>query len=139
MEQGGAVDVYNIKDGKWSTVKYKPDGVEGPESRSVAALVPIKTNSDSELLVTMFGEGSPSNLGHDGAGRMFSDVWAFIVSSEEWQRVEFLDQDPAPAPRSWFDADIWTTGDANGERVIVHGGLHDSNQRLDEVWILQII
>ena len=138
-EQGGAVDVYDIEDEKWSSIKYKPDGIEGPQSRSVGALVPIKTSSGSEMLVTMFGEGSPSDLGHAGAGRMFADVWAFDVSTENWHRVDFQDQQPAPSPRGWFDADVWTSSDETGDRIIVHGGLHDSNQRLDDVWMLQIV
>ena len=39
IEQGGAVDVYDPEQEKWSSFEYKPDGVNGPEPRSVAALV----------------------------------------------------------------------------------------------------
>lgn len=139
VEQGGTVDVYDVKDERWSSVEYRPDGVGGPEPRSVAALVPVKTIHGSELLVTMFGEGSPSDLGHAGAGRMFSDVWVFDISTEKWHHVEFEEGEPAPAPRGWFDADVWAPGDGKGDRVVVHGGLHDSNRRLDDVWVLQIV
>ena len=71
-EQGGAVDVYDPGQDKWSSIEYKPDGVRGPKARSVSAFVPIKTIAGRELLVTMFGEGAPSDLGHAGAGRMFA-------------------------------------------------------------------
>ena len=138
-EQGGAVDVYNIQDGKWSSIEYKANGEEGPEPRSVAALICIKTTSGKEMLVTMFGEGSPSELGHAGAGRMFSDVWAFDVSAERWHRVEFEDGEPAPAARGWFAADVWAAGDGPGGRIVVQGGLSESNERLGDVWVLQIV
>lgn len=143
VEQGGAVDVYDVDDATWSSVEYKPDGVEGPEPRSVATLVPVRTaaSGGGELLVTMFGEGSPSDLGHAGAGRMFSDVWAFDTTTGKWCRVECPPGEPAPAGRGWFDADVWPGGEGEkeGDRVVIHGGLHDSNRRLDDMWVLQIL
>ena len=138
-EQGGSIDIYDPVQDKWSSTEYKPDGVDGPESRSVAAFVPITTRTGRELLVTMFGEGAPSDLGHAGAGRMFADVWAWDVSAEQWYRVEIEDQGSSPLPRGWFDADVWKAADGKGDRVVVHGGLHDDNRRLDDVWMLQII
>ena len=138
-EQGGAVDVYDLVQDKWFSIEYRPDGVHGPEARSVSAFVPIKTSAGRELLVTMFGEGAPSDLGHAGAGRMFADVWAWDVSAQHWHRVEFEEQGPSPLPRGWFDADVWKSADGNGDRVVVHGGLHDDNRRLDDVWTLQIV
>jgi hypothetical protein len=139
QEQGGSVDVYDIKDGKWSSLEYQADGVGGPEPRSVAALVPVKNSSGDEYMVTMFGEGSPSDLGHAGAGRMFADVWAFDVKAGKWHCVKFKDGEPAPTPRGWFDADAWIAEDEMGDQIVVHGGLHGSNSRLDDVWLLQIV
>ena len=139
VEQGGAVDVYDLEQEKWSSIEYKPDGVDGPEPRSVSAFIPIKTSAGRELLVTLFGEGAPSDLGHAGAGRMFADVWAWDVSAKKWHRVEFEGQGTRPLPRGWFDADVWAAADGKGDRVIVHGGLHDDNRRLDDLWMLQII
>lgn len=136
-EQGGAVDVYDPAQNKWSSIEYKPDGVNGPEPRSVSVFVPIKINDGRELLVTMFGEGQPSDLGHAGAGRMFDDAWAFDVSSERWYRVEFQGQDKMPQPRGWFDGDVWTAAGAKGDKIIIHGGLHGNNARLGDVWALE--
>ena len=138
-EQGGAVDVFDLKQEKWSTIEYKADGMDGPEPRSVSAFVPTKTDAGRELLVTLFGEGSPSDLGHAGAGRMFADVWAWDVSAGKWFRAEFECQPTGPLPRGWFDADVWTAANGKGDRVVVHGGLHDDNSRLDDLWVLQII
>ncbi|EXK46141.1 hypothetical protein FOXG_07496 [Fusarium oxysporum f. sp. lycopersici 4287] len=132
-EQGGALDIYNIDTGSWSTVTYKPDGVEGPEARSVASLLSI-TVRGKNFLITMFGERDPSALGHAGAGKMLSDVWAFDIEESTWQRVEIGDD--RPVARGWFDADV--ARDENGKDVvIVHGGLGEDNQRLGDVWTLR--
>lgn len=133
-EQGGALDIYNINIGSWSTVNYKPDGDEGPEARSVATLLAISVQSKT-ILVTMFGERDPSALGHAGAGKMLSDVWTFDIEGSTWQRVEIGDD--GPVARGWFDADVVRDEDAK-DAVVVHGGLGEDNQRLGDVWILRI-
>ena len=137
-EQGGAVDVFDLKQEKWSSIEYKADGTDGPEPRSVSAFVPIKTVAGRELLMTLFGEGSPSDLGHAGAGRMFSDVWAWDMNTEKWCRVEFEGQGTGPLPRGWFDAGVWAPEDGKGDQIVLHGGLHDDNSRLGDLWMLQI-
>jgi hypothetical protein len=72
IEQGGALDVYNIKDTSWSTILRLPDGIHGPpEARSVSTLLPLSIQDNSYLL-TMFGERDPSSLGHAGAGKMLA-------------------------------------------------------------------
>lgn len=125
-EQGGSLDIFEIKDSSWSTVTFKPDGKEGPEARSVSTLLPVSFQ-DKSYLLTMFGERDPSSLGHAGAGKMLFDVWAFDLEESIWQRVETGD---GPVARGWFDADVMTDG------VIVHGGLGEDNERLGDVWVL---
>ncbi|KAF5563809.1 kelch repeat-containing protein [Fusarium phyllophilum] len=132
-EQGGALDIYNINTSSWSTVTYNPDGVEGPEARSVATLLAISVQSKT-FLITMFGERDPSALGHAGAGNMLSDVWVFDVEGGAWQRVEIGDD--GPVARGWFDADVAGNGDAK-DAVVAHGGLGEDNQRLGDVWLLR--
>ena len=126
-EQGGALDIFDIADSSWSTVIFKPDGKEGPEARSVSTLLPVVQNNKS-YLITMFGERDPSSLGHAGAGKMLSDVWASDVEEGIWQKVETGD---GPAARGWFDADV------TGNEVVVHGGLGEDNERLGDVWVLK--
>ncbi|KAF4954355.1 hypothetical protein FSARC_12152 [Fusarium sarcochroum] len=132
-EQGGTLDVYNIKAGDWSAIQFKPDGAEGPEARSVATLLPVSVQSKT-YLITMFGERDPSALGHAGAGKMLSDVWAFDVEQNIWQMVETAGD--VPAARGWFDADV-TQDEAVDDIVVVHGGLGEDNQRLGDVWALR--
>jgi N-acetylneuraminic acid mutarotase len=132
-EQGGAVDVFDFANRAWSTITFTPDGVQGPEPRSVSALLAVKVGG-RDYLVTMFGERDPSSLGHAGAGKMLGDVWAFDIEKEQWTNVE--PKGETPLPRGWFDADV--AADEKGEQaVIVHGGLAEDNSRLGDVWKLQ--
>jgi hypothetical protein len=131
-EQGGALDVYDIKATCWSTIPYTPDGIQGPEARSVSTLLPISVQ-DKSYLLTMFGERDPSSLGHAGAGKMLSDSWAFDVKGNLWLRVKTGD---GPVARGWFDADLVKGEDAKDEAV-VHGGLGEDNERLGDIWCLQ--
>jgi hypothetical protein len=129
-EQGGRVDVYEPGANVWSSHEFVADGVAGPSPRSVAALLPVVVSGRVHL-VTMFGERDPSSLGHQGAGKMLGDVWAFDVETKLWTKVE-AQGDESPAPRGWFDADVLDAGS-----VVVHGGLGESNDRLGDLWTLQ--
>jgi hypothetical protein len=135
-EQGGAIDVYDIAQNVWlPSVRFQPDGVDGPEPRSVSALLAVEM-AGRGFLLTMFGERNPSALGHMGAGKMLGDVWAFDIGKEEWAKLEFQGND-APAPRGWFDAEV-LPGEDGGYAVIVHGGLAEDTSRLGDVWKLQL-
>ena len=132
-EQGGAIDVLDLASRVWSTISFKPDGVHGPEPRSVSALLAVKVKG-RDFLVTLFGERDPSSLGHAGAGKMLADAWAFDLEREEWTKVE--PKGDAPLPRGWFGADV--VADDNGKHaVIIHGGLAEDSSRLGDVWELQ--
>jgi hypothetical protein len=96
----------------------------------------VQLPGKENVLVTMFGERDPSSLGHAGAGKMLSDVWAFNIKSSSWSRVEFSEQG-APAARGWFAADVLKQPD--GDAVIVHGGLAEDNTRLGDVWRLNFL
>ncbi|KAM0240265.1 hypothetical protein ACHAPO_002161 [Fusarium lateritium] len=132
IEQGGVLDIYNIGTTSWSTIPYTPDGIQGPEARSVSTLLPLLIQ-DKSYLLTMFGERDPSSLGHAGAGKMLSDVWAFAIETSMWLKVETGDE---PSARGWFDADIVKGEDAM-DGVVVHGGLGEDNERLGDIWCLQ--
>lgn len=130
-EQGGAVDIWSAAAGSWSTVKYVPDGVQGPEARSVAAFLPVVVR-DNVYIVNMFGERDPSSLGHAGAGKMLSDAWAWDLQRERWQKLPTAGA--TPAARGWFDADV--VKGADQDAIVVHGGLDENNERLGDVWKL---
>lgn len=131
-EQGGALDVYSPETNTWETITFPADGKTGPGARSVAALVPVNIKGNTSL-VTLFGESDPSSLGHQGAGKMLSDIWAYALGSGVWSPV--LTQEKAlPDARGWFDADVVSL---NGQdSIAVAGGLGESNERLDDLWVL---
>lgn len=131
-EVGGSLDVYDIASDSWKTSKFVADGKSGPGARSVAALVPVRV-ADDVYLVTPFGESDPSSLGHQGAGKMLSDVWAYSLNKGTWSHVDAGD---GPEGRGWFDADVATID--GKQALVVAGGLGESNERLDDLWILRL-
>ncbi|MBE3041128.1 hypothetical protein IMZ48_00775 [Candidatus Bathyarchaeota archaeon] len=132
-EQGGAVDVYNPVTRTWSTIFFA-QGREGPEARSVAALV-AGTLRGRGVLVCLFGERDPSALGHAGAGKMLGDVWVFELGGEVWSRVGAAGE--APEPRGWFGSGVLAC-EGGDDAYDVHGGLAGDNERLGDVWVLRI-
>ncbi|OAA54625.1 Kelch repeat protein [Cordyceps fumosorosea ARSEF 2679] len=128
-ELGGVLDVFDIASQSWASVPYTPDGVHGPEPRSVAVLLPLTIHGKAHL-ITMFGERDPSALGHAGAGKMLADAWVWDVTQANWHKLETDGE--VPEPRGWFDADVVETGDA----IVLHGGINEENKRLGDVWRL---
>lgn len=133
-EQGGSLDVYTPQTDTWTTIYYPADGKSGPGARSVAALLPVRIGG-SEFLVTMFGESDPSSLGHQGAGKMLSDVWAYEIERGVWGQVQTSGSGVEPAARGWFDADVVTSD--GKDSIAVGGGLGESNERLGDLWLLR--
>ncbi|KAL4971362.1 hypothetical protein BDW66DRAFT_146263 [Aspergillus desertorum] len=128
-EQGGALDVFDVENKTWKTIEYPADGANGPGPRSVSCLLALSINGKLSL-VTMFGEHDPSSLGHQGAGKMLSDVWAFDIESEKWNEV--VVEGERPSSRGWFDAGV-----LDGSSIVLHGGLAESNERLGDAWLLE--
>ncbi|KAF2094340.1 kelch repeat protein [Rhizodiscina lignyota] len=134
QEQGGNLDVYDPSQDSWSVVPYPADGKNGPEARSVSALLPLQLDG-KPFLVTLFGERDPSSLGHAGAGKMLGDVWAYDVELGIWSKVEASGE--LPPPRGWFDADVVADVEMK-DAIVVHGGLAEDNSRLGDVWIIEL-
>lgn len=132
-EQGGSLDIYDQASNTWSTQKYTADGVSGPSPRSVAAVLVVVAD-EKPLVVTLFGETDPSSLGHQGAGKMLGDVWAYDIAANTWSEVDtkITNTTHRPAPRGWFDADV-----VGQSAILVSGGLAEENNRLYDAWLLQ--
>ena len=129
-EQGFALDIYDVQANQWSSRTWDETG--GPSARSVGTLLPVQVGG-RDMLVTMFGECDPSSLGHQGAGRMLDDVWAYDVADETWRRVNA--EGKKPQSRGWFAADV----QRSKKEVVVHGGLAEDNTRLGDVWTLAFL
>jgi hypothetical protein len=130
-EQGGSLDIYDPDTDRWSTLKYTPDGNSGPIPSSVSSLLPITINGRASL-VTIFGELDPSAYGHEGAGKMSDYVWRYDIDDKKWSQIR-LDAGEKPAPRGWFAADTVGTS-----KVVVHGGLDEDNNRLGDIWMVDL-
>lgn len=136
-EVGGSIDVYDIESNKWATKSFNADGNDGPEARSVCVLLPVQLGRKQKLL-TLFGERDPSSLGHAGAGKMLSDVWIYDISEEWWTKLDpNAGEEGKPANRGWFDADVVKGEGMGNDTIVVHGGLGEDNERLDDVWLLK--
>ncbi|KAF2259780.1 galactose oxidase [Lojkania enalia] len=135
-EQGGSLDIFDIATNAWSTETFNADGSFGPEPRSVCALLALKIQGRDKL-ITLFGERDPSALGHAGAGKMLGDVWTYDIVENWWTKVDCSACDSVPEPRGWFAADL-IKGQDGMEKVIVHGGLGENNERLADVWLLEL-
>lgn len=133
-EQGGSVDIFDVAANTWSTEAFEADGYNGPEPRSVCALLPVRLQKKDKLL-TLFGERDPSSLGHAGAGKMLGDVWVYDITENWWTKLEPTGSDGVPEPRGWFGADVVKAEDGN-DSIVLHGGLGEDNQRLTDVWLL---
>lgn len=132
-EVGGDLDVYDPVNDSWSTVSFQANGKDGPGARSVAALVPVKVHGGTSL-VTLFGESDPSSLGHQGAGKMLSDIWAYSLENKTWSEISIQSNEARPDARGWFDADVVALDE--GEGVAISGGLGETNERLNDLWLL---
>ncbi|KAK3634694.1 hypothetical protein LTR56_015121 [Elasticomyces elasticus] len=135
QEVGGSVDVYEPKSDAWTSIPFNADGQSGPGARSVGALLPVKI-SGKTYLTTLFGESDPSSLGHQGAGKMLSDIWVYDITAGTWEQIvaDVQGGQAPPASRGWFDADVIET--STGEAVAVSGGLDEQNERLGDTWLL---
>ncbi|KAG8625440.1 hypothetical protein KVT40_007191 [Elsinoe batatas] len=129
-EQGGSLDCFDPTTGAWETKTYVADGKQGPKARSVGCLLSMKVGG-KEVLVTAFGEGEASDLGHEGAGKFFGDVWAWDVREGGWSEVE--QKGERPERRGWFAADV-----AGEDMGVVQGGLAEGNERLGDLWTFKI-
>lgn len=130
-EQGGNLDIYSPKTNSWTSHVYAPDGKAGPSPRSVSCLLPVWLGG-RPFLVTLFGERDPSSLGHQGAGKMLGDMWVFDIVNRAWEEVS-AQGNQLPTARGWFDADVTSTS-----TIVVHGGLGESNERLGDVWTIDL-
>lgn len=132
-EIGGSVDSFDLVSNKWESIYFRADGSNGPGARSVAALLPLVL-AGKHCLVSVFGEADPSSLGHAGAGKMLEDAWVLDIEAKTWSKLEVReDRDGKPAPRGWFGATA-----ISDHLLAVVGGLGEDNERLSDIWTLDL-
>lgn len=149
--------------GKWEAV-IPPSATQRPGNRSVAGLQPITTGQGRNYLLLFLGEGDPSSLGHEGAGKFYNDVWCYQSRSDgmtaasfkdatrklvgaktgegSWARVEIPEASMAegehehPGPRGWFASA--QVHDLDRASVVLWGGIKSDNIRAGDCWILTV-
>jgi len=125
-------------------------GVEHPSRRSVHGMAgvdqKIEGTETSIRALLFYGESgpAPAELGHAGAGLFHSDVHALISTRSTpspyfWQELPVYPSSPIPEPRGWLAAASWYDTDAKSWKVLMQGGLTQTNERLGDVWILDIV
>jgi hypothetical protein len=136
-------DIYDVRGDAWRAVLPAPDPEHGsPGARSVYGLVPFVSSRYPRSLALMYhGERGPSALGHAGAGEFWDDVWMIEAGAEgepelSWKYVQVSTDKAAPAPRGWFPSASWEDGEET--KVALYGGLLSSNDRSNELWLLEI-
>lgn len=173
----GQGEVALASKGGWDSLVYESDenlaepGKTGgnrraPGNRSVAGLHRITTGMGREYLVLLLGERDPSSMGHEGAGKFWSDVWVFQVPPQGMTGASFKDATWEALGRETGEA-LWSEvyaadaegvegddvrrltpgergwfassamGDLDESAVILWGGLNGRNEREDNGWILR--
>jgi hypothetical protein len=75
-------------------------------------------------------------VGHDGAGFFADDSFALLSQPDgsfAWQTLD-VDSPERPEGLGWFGADWWK----NGDGAVLVGGLHTSNERRGDAWVLRV-
>lgn len=118
---------YNLASQTWQQVTLPSDNSTWPLARSVLGAVALGT--DSKKVAVFGGEVDPSDLGHAGAGQFSDEVFVFDTEATSWHKVQV--EGTGPGPRGWFPA-------ASVERgMLIYGGNSDSNDRLDDMFVLR--
>jgi hypothetical protein len=135
--------VYDIPLDKWQIAVLNSVGTQNalPAPRSVHVLVPLSSVTDIGRvdLACLFGEGHPSDIGHDGAGNFFDDGFVFSININ--QKGDTVDVSSTrlnfsgdiPIPRGWFQA-----APLSGNDILVCGGLNGDNARLADLYVLHV-
>lgn len=166
-DKGGRGEMAVAAKGAWQTLNFDEESVKSPGPRSVAGFHSITTVSGREYLVLFLGERDPSSQGHDGAGKFYSDVWAFeapplgmtsaslqgaILQSLGKETGEGLwTQLPVSDSEGAEGDDVkgltpgergWFAsaplGDLDVDGIMLWGGLNGKNEREDNGWFLSL-
>jgi len=139
-ELAGPLHFYLPFEDRW--VEVATSG-EAPSARSVNGFVglaePLKSGDGHEVVALSFygeSESAPPELGHDGAGKFHCDTWALLRSGTDYS-WKCLETQGEMSSRGWFAWAPWTRQGKTS--AVVHGGLNDRNERLADMWVLDIV
>jgi N-acetylneuraminic acid mutarotase len=113
---------FDLEEQTWAEVRCSGDT---PTGRSV-----FGTATVGEKILLYGGEVDPSDQGHMGAGAFSSELLVLDTGSQTWSRATPTGADPGA--RGWYAAASF------GNNMLVYGGNSDSNDRLDDIFILTV-
>lgn len=119
------VHCFDPVSGEWALIETTG---EKPTPRSVFSTVGI-----GKYAFLCGGEIDPSDLGHLGAGKFSSEVFAFDTETRIWKRWEDLaDEGHHPGPRGWC---AFSAAQREGkDGLLVYGGNSPTNDRLNDIF-----
>ena len=96
-----------------------------------------------EMILIYGGEVDPSERGHEGAGKFSSEVFLLDVTALRWHKPRLVREEGGdgegegltggvPGARGWFSAAPY------GRGMVVHGGHTDTNDRLDDMYVVTL-
>eukprot|EP00270_Netrium_digitus_P018002 TRINITY_DN6769_c0_g1_i1.p1 TRINITY_DN6769_c0_g1~~TRINITY_DN6769_c0_g1_i1.p1 ORF type:complete len:343 (-),score=86.76 TRINITY_DN6769_c0_g1_i1:234-1262(-) len=125
---------FDLKTQTWQEVDVKgKEGGKGAAQRPAPRSV-FSTAVLGKCILLYGGEVDPSDLGHMGAGNFIDDVWLLDTEKEQWVAVvaEPESGKPGPGARGWYAAAEF------GSSMLVYGGNSDTNDRLDDMFVLTV-
>ncbi|CAI7823721.1 unnamed protein product [Closterium sp. NIES-53] len=129
-EVAGSGDANKGDEAGWSAVKPIPRSVFGAVTVSLPA---ANESACKEYIVVYGGEVDPSDLGHLGAGKFSKDLFLLDVEERKWLRpASLVSSGGDPGARGWFPVAPLAAG------MVVYGGNSESNDRLDDVFVLRL-
>ena len=96
----------------------------------------------TSLPLCRFSLADLSCLDYSGAGTFWDDVWLLEHHQSgdspglSWKKVDTTGGGKSPEGRGWFPSASFQD-EAGETKVVMFGGLLSSNQRSDELWILE--
>ncbi|KAG0562777.1 hypothetical protein KC19_9G170600 [Ceratodon purpureus] len=113
---------FDLDQQTWEDVHCSGDT---PTGRSVFGTATI-----GNKILLFGGEVDPSDQGHMGAGAFSNELLVLDTDSQTWSRATPTGADPGA--RGWYAAASF------GNNMLVYGGNSDSNDRLDDIFILSV-
>lgn len=166
-DKGGFGEATVTTKGGWQTLNFAEENMTCPGNRSVAGLHTINTGMGREYLVLVLGERAPTSQGHDGGGKFWGDVWAFVPPPQGMSGASFKDATWQALGRETGEG-LWSLvgvaradgrdgddvrdlfpnergwfassamGDLDVSGIVLWGGLSGKNESEDNGWILKL-
>ncbi|KAL3693044.1 hypothetical protein R1sor_006695 [Riccia sorocarpa] len=116
---------YDVANKSWEEVETTSDK---PTGRSVSGTSVFERN-----ILIYGGEVDPSDQGHLGAGAFSDEIWVLDSELRVWSKPQVtVEGSRNPGARGWYAFSSYENS------MLVYGGNSDSNDRLDDMFVLTL-